>query len=83
MIYLNGLVTQRNAENRQKNFFKKNVEILLKATDVLDSFKSFLFSIISDTTPSETSINEESFMNDINNQQKGKLTLKKCFKDYK
>ena len=77
MIYLNGLVTQRNAENHQKNFFKKNVEILLKTTDVRDSFKSYLFSIISDTTPSETSINEESFMNEINNQQKGKLTLKK------
>ena len=47
----------------------KNVEILLKAREnVLNIFKSNLFPIMSDR---EILINEESFMNEINNQQKG------------
>ena len=48
----------------EKFFFKKNSKILLKAReDVLDSFKSNKFPIISDTapyaTPTDTSINED------------------------
>ena len=49
---------------------------MLKAReDVLNSFKSNLFPIISDTTPystlRETSINEDSFINEIINDAKG------------
>ena len=50
----------------------KNVKILLKAKeDVFNSFKSNLFPKMSDTTPyatpRETSINEDSFINEIKN----------------
>ena len=49
------------------------MEILLKASeDVLNDFKSNLFPIISDTMPRGTSINEEIFVNEINNQEKRK-----------
>ena len=58
VIYLGSLVIQRKAEKRQKNFFK-NVEMLLKARkDALNSFKSNLFPINSNTTSRETSVNE-------------------------
>ena len=49
---------------------------MLKAReDVLNSFKSNLFPIISDTTsyatPRETSVNEDYFINEIINDEKG------------
>ena len=52
------------------------MKILLKARqDVLDSFKSNLFSIMSDATPSvtprKTTINEDPFINEIINAEKG------------
>ena len=58
----------------EKFFFKKNSKILLKAReDVLDSFKSNKFPIISDTTPyatpSDTSIDEDFFINEIINDE--------------
>ena len=51
------------------------MKILLKAReDVLDSFKSNLFSIMSDATPSvtpkKTTINEDPFINEIINDEK-------------
>ena len=51
------------------------MKILLKAReDVLDSFKSNLFSIMSDATPSvtpkKTTINEDPFINEITNDEK-------------
>ena len=51
------------------------MKILLKAReDVLDSFKSNLFSIMSDATPSVTpkkaTINEDPFINEIINDEK-------------
>ena len=64
---------KKGRKSLEKISFLKNVEILLRAKeDVLNSFKSNLLPIMSDITPRETSINEESFMNYINNQQKGK-----------
>ena len=83
VIYLKVFVTLKKAESPEKISFLKNVEILLKErADVLNSFKSTLFPIMSDKTHREKSrINEESFINEINNQQKGKglkiLTPKK------
>ena len=52
------------------------MKILLKAReDVLDSFKSNLFSTMSDATPSvtprKTTINEDPFINEIINDEKG------------
>ena len=51
------------------------MKILLKAReDVLDSFKSNLFSTMSDATPSvtprKTTINEDPFINEIINDEK-------------
>ena len=51
------------------------MKILLKAReDVLDSFKSNLFSIMSDATPSvtpkKTTINEDPFISEIINDEK-------------
>ena len=58
VIYLGCLVIQRKAEKHQKNFLK-NVEMLLKVRkDALNSYKSNLFPIISNTTSRETSVNE-------------------------
>ena len=59
VIYLKCLVTQIKEGNHLKN-----VKMLLKAReDVLDSFNSKIFTIMSDTTPyatpKETSINED------------------------
>ena len=55
---------KKGRKSLEKISFLKNVEILLRAKeDVLNSFKSNLLPIMSDITPRETSINEESFMN--------------------
>ena len=58
----------------EKNSHLKNVKILLKAReDDLNSFKSNLFSIMSDTTryatPRETSVNKDSFINGTINDE--------------
>ena len=66
----------KGTKSSEKISFLKNVKILLKAReDVLNSFKSNLFPVMSDTTPyatpRETSINEDSFINEIINIEKG------------
>ena len=65
----------KGRKSSEKISFLKNVKILLKAReDVLNSFKSSLFPIMSDTTPyatpRETSINEDYFINEIINDEK-------------
>ena len=65
VAYLNSIIAS----------FLKNVNILLEAReDLLNSFKSNLFPIMSDTTadstPGESSINEDSFINKIVNDEK-------------
>ena len=52
------LSNSKKGRKHQKNFLK-NVEMLLKARkDALNSFKSNLFPINSNTTSRETSVNE-------------------------
>ena len=66
----------KSRKSSEKISFLKNVKILLKASeDVLNGFRSNSFPIMSDTasygTPRETSINEDSFINEILNDEKG------------
>ena len=65
----------KSRKSSEKISFLKNVKLLLKAReDVLNSFKSSLFPIMSHTTPyatpRETSINEDYFINEIINDEK-------------
>ena len=58
--------SKKGRKTPEKIYFLKNVKILLKAReDVLNSFKSNLLPLMSDT-----SINQESFMSETNSQQK-------------
>ena len=62
---------KKGRELPEKVSFSKNVGTLLEARqDVLNNFKSNTFLIKSDTTPTETSINEEFFMGETSSQQK-------------
>ena len=61
----------KGRKSSEKIYFLKYVQILLKPReDVLNSFKSNIFPIMSDTTPRETSINEDFFVNEIKNDKK-------------
>ena len=61
----------KGRKSSEKIYFLKYVKILLKPReDVLNSFKSNIFPIMSDTTPRETSINEDFFVNEIKNDKK-------------
>ena len=61
----------KGRKSSEKIYFLKYVKILLKPReDVLNSFKSNTFPIMSDTTPRETSINEDFFVNEIKNDKK-------------
>ena len=69
----------KRTKSYEKVSFLKNVNILLKAReDILNSFKNNLFSIMSDTTPyatpRDTSINEDSFVNDVGSHVDFKIT---------
>ena len=75
----------KGRKSSQKVSFLKNVKNLLKARgDVHNSFKSDLFPIVPDTTPysppRETSTNEDSFINEIMNDEKS--ISKEIFNDY-
>ena len=65
----------KGRKSSEKISFSKNVNILQKAReDVLNSFKSNLFPIMYGTAPyattRETSVNEDSFINEIINNEK-------------
>ena len=65
----------KSRKSSEKITFLRNVKIFLKAKeDVLNSFKRNLFPVVSDTTlystPRETSINEDSILNEILNDEK-------------
>ena len=65
----------KGRKSPEKIFCLKNVKILLKAReDVLVSFKSNLFPIMLDTTsyttPRKRAVNEDSFINEIVNDEK-------------
>ena len=74
-LYSEHLKTFKKAENHQKKYlFLKNVRTLLEARqDVLNNLKSNTFPIKANATPSEKSINEESFMGETSSQQKGTI----------
>ena len=70
----------KGRKSSEKIYFLKYVKILLKPReDVLNSFKSNIFPIMSDTTPRETSINHDFFVNEIKNDKK---TDNEIFNEY-